>query len=360
MERSECARLASSFERLEGRIKARLEDFEVEEVPAYEPSGQGPHVYLWVEKRDAAAKWTLRQLARFFGVARRDIGQAGLKDRRAVTRQWFSLPAHAIDEQALARMPGAVNENIEVLAVSRHQNKLRRGHLRGNRFRVVVRLDGERAAPEELSARVEAILGALERGGVPNYYGAQRFGREEGTLALGVALLQGDEEARARVRRDRFLKRLALNAVQSELFNRALSARIASGEAAVVWPGDVLARRDSGGLFVAGEDATLEEAQRRVDAREVAITGPMFGPRMKAPTARAAEFERDLLAEAGLDARSFEGFGKLCAGTRRPYLIEADELSWRLLPEEEALEVRFFLPSGSYATILLSELVRTE
>ena len=343
---------------LVGRLKVEIEDFEVEEVPAYEPSGEGPHVYLWVQKRDASAKWTLRKLASFFGVRRRDIGQAGLKDRRAVTRQWYSLPAHAIDEQALARMPGPVHENIEVLEVSRHRNKLRRGHLQGNRFRIAARLH-EAPSPERVREHIEEVLGHIERqGGVPNYYGDQRFGHDGHTLELGLGLLRQESWARDEIGRDRFLRRLSLNAAQSDRFNAVVTARMRQGGLGQVWEGDVLARRDSGGVFVVGPDEQLGPARERVGAGEVDVTGPMFGPKMKEPLGRPAEIEAQALRKVELEPEAFAQFGKLCAGTRRPIRVAPEQLSWSLEEGGEALELRFFLPSGSYATIVCEQFLR--
>src|SRR5262249_33276181 len=147
--------------------KAQPEDFEVEEVPAYEPSGQGEFLYLWVQKRGMGAEYFVRQLAKRLDVPAGEVGTAGLKDRHAVTRRWVSVPA------AGDARPAAVTEDeMRVLRTTRHTNKLKPGHLRGNRFRTLVR------ELRDAEARLPALLEAIKRHGLPNFYGPQRFGKD--------------------------------------------------------------------------------------------------------------------------------------------------------------------------------------
>src|SRR5262249_34085445 len=171
--------LTAGLPGLGGRIKDRPEDFEVEEIPAYEPSGGGDYLYLWVEKRDLGAEYFARQVARRLGLSPGDVGTAGLKDRRAVTRQLVSVPA-----RVEARLPQLDGDGVRLLRVGRHGNKLKPGHLRGNRFRVLVR-DSDPAAGERLGP----LLGRLREFGLPNYYGSQRFGRGGETVLAGPAPL---------------------------------------------------------------------------------------------------------------------------------------------------------------------------
>ncbi len=352
-----------------GRIKARPEDFEVEEIGAYEPGGEGTHLYLWVEKRDAAGDWMAGELARRFEVPRGDVGIAGVKDRYAVTRQWVSVSmetAKALDE---THVVGPINEQITVLRAVRHNNKLKTGHLAGNRFRVVIR-DFEGAAEESL-ARVKAVVEQFAApGGMPNYYGSQRFGRNGSTLELGYGLLKGDGRAKKRVGRDAFLRRMAISALQSELFNRVLTARMEAGLWQQVLEGDILQKVDSGGLFVVGPDE-VAVSQERFLAGEVVLTGPMFGSKMKAPAGAAAEFEAAVLADAGIELGEFGRLGKLGLGTRRALQVGLGEVEVARVPgvlgEEGSVEdglgegilLGFTLPSGSYATVLLDEVTKT-
>ena len=324
-----------------GRIKQFPEDFEVEEIPSYEPSGTGEHLYVWLEKRDVGPEYLTRTVAQRVGVPVGMIGVAGLKDRRAVTRQWVSLPQEA--EPRLARIDG---DGIRILAVHRHGNKLKTGHLRGNRFRVLIR-----NADTSRAATLNAILTRLRAEGLPNYYGPQRFGRDQSTLQLGWRCLAGTASRRIRP----FLFKFALSAVQSFLFNAYLGQRLADGLWRRVLPGDVLMKWPSGGLFVCDDPAV---DQPRFEAREVVIGGPMFGSRTFAAKAVAAEREAAILAAYQVEPATFARFGKLVTGTRRHVQVYLDDLmaEW----EPEGLRLTFTLPSGSYATVLLREIMKTQ
>src|SRR5262245_60266045 len=252
-----------------GRIKSQPEDFEVEEIPAYEPSGSGDFLYLWIEKRALSADYFTRQVAKRLGLAPGDVGTAGLKDRHAVTRQMVSVPAQA--EERLSQLEG---DGIRLLRVSRHINKLRPGHLHGNRFRILVR-EVDSAAGE----RLDPLLDRIRQNGLPNFYGPQRFGHDGETVRAGFALLRNEPppvgaSGRRLNLRGKFLRKLALSAAQSALFNHYLARRMTDGLLRRVLPGDVMVKRPFGGLFVA-EDLSREQA--RFDARETVHTGPVFG-----------------------------------------------------------------------------------
>jgi len=322
-----------------GRIKEVPTDFEVEEIPAYEPSGTGEHLYLWVEKTDVGAEFFTRQISKRLNVAPGDIGTAGLKDRRAVTRQWVSVPSSA--EFSLPQLDG---DGIRVLKVTRHNNKLRAGHLRGNRFRILVR-------GADSAVALDPILDAIRQNGLPNFYGPQRFGRDGETLSLGWDLISG----RPVKMRNHFLKKLALSAVQSDLFNRVLARRMADGFFRTVLPGDVMAKWPAGGMFTTEDPAT---EQTRFDAREIVHAGPMFGRKTFAAAALAAEREQAVLAEADLPDQAFDNFGQLLLGTRRHNLVYVDDLTaeW----EPDGLRLSFSLPAGCYATVLLGEVMKSE
>jgi tRNA pseudouridine13 synthase len=321
-----------------GRIKHIPEDFDVEEIPAYQPSGQGEHLYLWIEKRDLGAEYFVRQVARRLGIAPGEVGTAGLKDRRAITRQMVSVP-----DRCLGQLGDLEGEGIHVLSQGRHTNKLRPGHLQGNRFRILVR-DVHAEAGERLPALVEKIQGH----GLPNYYGVQRFGREGETVLLGLAVLRGQKPPR-----NPFLRKLALSAAQSALFNHYLGQRLADGLLRQVLEGDVMARWPFGGLFVASD---MVREQSRFDARETVHTGPIFGRKTFAAAARAAAREEAVLADAGLTPAFFNRFGKLLAGTRRHNLVYLEDL--QAVVEPAGARLAFTLPAGSYATVLLAELLK--
>jgi tRNA pseudouridine13 synthase len=334
--------LTSDLPGIGGRLKVELDDFEVEEIPAYVPSGQGDFLYLWLEKRDMGAEYFARQIARRLEIGTEEVGLAGLKERRAVTRQWVSVPASA--EPKLPRLDG---EGMRLLEVGRHSNKLRTGHLHGNRFRILVR---DASADD---AALAAIVDRLREHGLPNYYGPQRFGKGNETLDMGLALLRGERPERPI--RSSFLRRLALSAVQSALFNAYLARRLADGLARRVLAGDVMGKLPAGGMFVA-EDLT--EEQRRFDARETMIAGPIFGRKTFAAQGVAAERESEVLATLSLTATSFNGFGKLLQGTRRHNLVYVADLN--ATREPAGVRFAFTLPSGSYATVLLREIMKVE
>lgn len=328
-----------------GTLKAIPADFVVEEIPAYEPSGTGEHLFLWIEKEDISADFLIRTLARSLGCQQGDIGSAGLKDRRAITRQYVSVPAKCEPQLAL------INEHgIRILRVARHGNKLRPGHLLGNRFEIT--LSGVSASAITTARKASQLL--VDRG-FPNYYGEQRFGIDGETLELGLALIKGTKTARdIHPSKRRFLLKLALSSVQSWLFNEALAARLIAGTLDVVQPGDVMEVVESGGKFVA-EDVAAE--QPRCTSYETVITGPMFGPKMKQPAGEVARWEAELLARHQLQISQFANFSQLLSGTRRPYLIRPAAID--VQSNDRGLVFSFRLPSGVYATTLLRELMKS-
>jgi tRNA pseudouridine13 synthase len=336
-----------------GVLRARDEDFVVDEEPAYLPCGTGDHVYVRIEKRGMTTRHAVGLLARALGVNERDVGVAGMKDRHAVTRQWLSLPPPLSVEAALA----AQVDGVTILEASRHGNKLRTGHVRANRF--VLRVRG--AGPGAVE-RATAVLARLaETPGAPNWYGEQRFGRDGDNAAKGRELVSGAR----RFGRDRKLDRLLVSALQSELFNAWLIARMADGLYRRVLAGDVLKKR-AGGMFVC-EDAATDEA--RLLAGELVLTGPMFGDKMRRPTegSPAAAREAAVLAAAGLDAGAFGNVRALAEGTRREATIEvadarvtAGESTAEGVERDcETFEVAFALPGGAYATAVMREVMKT-
>ena len=334
---------------LSGTLKSAPEDFVVEEIPAYDPSGAGEHLFLWVEKRDLPGEQMLRQLSRALEIRPGDIGSAGVKDRLAVTRQWLSAPS-----RCEPLLENAAFERFRILKTARHGNKLRTGHLRGNRFSILVRDVGP-TDPAPLNI-AERFVERIRQRGFPNYYGDQRFGRDGETAALGFDLLAGRKTPRdIPYSRRKFLLRMSLSAAQSTLFNRVLAERLNDRLLDTVLAGDVMEVTASGGKFVA-EDPDAE--QPRCDARETVVTGPMFGPKMKQSTGVPAQREARVLADAGLTLDRFREFGDLTLGTRRPLVVRPSELTVR--SELEGLRFDFTLPAGVYATTLLREMLLPE
>lgn len=324
-----------------GSTRIVPEDFAVEELPLYPASGTGEHLYLTVEKVGRTTPEVARELARALGARERDVGTAGLKDKRAVTVQRFSVQSKAPPEEAL-RISGP---GYRVLAAGRHQNKLRPGHLAGNRFRVAVRGCG----PQALE-RAQAVCERLKQIGAANLFGPQRFGKTGDNAGLGRRILLREAQVR-----DRFLRRMALSALQSELFNRCLSHRIADGLFATAIEGDVLRKRDSGGLFVC-EDPAADAP--RVAALEVDPAGPLPGHSLYAARGAALAREEQVLAEAQVDPRWFAAGGAEMQGARRPYRIPVGELSVEALGPS-GIALRFALPRGSYALAVLREAIKS-
>jgi tRNA pseudouridine13 synthase len=325
-----------------GVLRRAPEDFRVDEVPAYAPSGSGPHLYLRVEKRGRTTRDALRDLSRLLGVPDREAGYAGLKDRDAVTTQWLSFPVPRDPDPAALSAPG-----LRVLEVSRHANKLRPGHLRGNRFSIAV--------PGGDLARARACAAALAERGLPNFFGPQRFGVEGRNAEVGRALLRGErtEETR-RAARDRFLRRLSISAWQALLFNRWLAERMGDGLFATALRGEVLKKLDTGGLFTC-EDPAADGP--RLARFEVAPAGPMFGHRMMPAAGDALAREERLLAAEGLALAELARGGGEAEGTRRAARLP---VAVALEPAGDGYRAAFELPRGSYATVLLRELTKAE
>jgi tRNA pseudouridine13 synthase len=325
-----------------GAVRAVPEDFRVDEVPAYLPAGVGSHLYLHVEKRGRTTRDVVRALAHALGVPERDAGYAGMKDKDAVTTQWLSFPAAKDPDPATLAGPG-----LQVLEVSRHGNKLRTGHLRGNVFSIVVR-GGD-------AARARAAAAAVGARGLPNFFGPQRFGTEGRNAEIGRALLVGPDSPEVRrAGRDRFLRRLSLSAYQAHLFNRWLAERMADGLFAAAVHGDVMKKLDTGGLFDCA-DPVVDGP--RVVSFEISPAGPMFGHKLRAASADALAREERLLAAEGITLAAFAKGGGEAEGTRRAARLRVD-VAVEEVPE--GYRARFELPKGSYATVVLGELVKGE
>jgi tRNA pseudouridine13 synthase len=323
-----------------GELKRTPEDFVVEELPAFAPHGAGGHLWLWVEKRGTDTAQVVQALARAAGVAPAEVGYAGLKDRQAVTRQAFTvpMPAAGLGELGLA--------GVRILAQERTERRLRTGQLRGNAFRVRIRAPANPEAAQE-------VLAALASKGLPNYFGEQRFGRAGDNAARGRALLLGE---RLRPPVARMERRLLLSAYQSLLFNRALAERLRDGLYAWTLAGDVLRRAETGGLFLCEEP---EVDQPRVARLEVSPTGPIFGWKVRpVPQGTVAEREARLLAEEGLTREVLRAGKGETEGARRPYAVPLSEVE--VAGEGPDLLLAFTLPRGSYATVLLDEVMKAE
>ena len=338
---------------LEARLRTTPEDFRVEELPSFEPSGSGEHLLLTVEKRGMNTAFAAKRLAQWAGVGEMAIGYAGMKDRHAVTRQRFSvhLPKRvapdlaALQGAAVAATDAAPAEQLRVVEHHWHSRKLPRGALAGNRFVLVLReVHGEHAAIE---ARLQAIAGQ----GVPNYFGEQRFGREGDNIANALAMFAG-----RRVRREQ--RGMLLSAARSQLFNRVLSARVEAGN----WTGLEHGRGLDGEVWtldgsrsVFGPEPFSEVLAKRVAEFDIHPSGPLWGRGDLRSRGEVAALELTALADEesvslrhGLEQAGLEH-------ERRALRLKPAELRWQWL-EPTALELAFTLPPGAYATVVLAEL----
>lgn len=341
--------LTASLPGIGGRIKKETTDFVVEELPLYEPAGEGEHLFVWIEKEDVAAYDLTRHLAKTLGISRNDVGMAGLKDRQAVTRQYVSIPVHAEK-----KLDDATTTNIRILKSARHRNKLKTSHLKGNRFSVLIRELGD-SSMEKAQAIREEIL----KTGFPNYFGAQRFGQLGKNAKLGVDLLKG-KKTRSDVppSKRKFLLKMAMSAVQSALFNQIVAQRVEANQLRTALPGDVMRVNESGGLFVADESSGegVDSIQARLDANEITPTGPLFGPKMRNPSGEVLEKETELLKSFKIEMKSFINFRTIAPGARRPLFIRPEEIE--ITHHSEGMKFEFELPPGTYATVLMREFMK--
>ncbi len=326
--------------RVPGSYKVTPEDFVVVEQELYPPSGTGEHLWLRVRKRGVA---TMEAVARLAGALRRperEFGFAGLKDAFAVTEQWLSIGG--VTETAVRDL---AIDGIEVLQVTRHTNKLKLGHLRGNLFDIVLRGVDATHVPA-----LQQNLAVLARDGCPNYFGEQRFGKRGANLDKGMKILRGNPRHAARAMPKRLL-RLLISAVQSEVFNRVLVRRL--DRIAVLVPGDIAILHRNGAAFAVADVAA---EQPRCAAFEISPSGPLPGPKCLVATGEPGEMEATALAELDLDPALF---GQVPHGTndgeRRSLRVRVSEPS--LTAEADGARLRFALPKGSYATAVLRELL---
>jgi tRNA pseudouridine13 synthase len=392
-----------------GVIKARPEDFLVEEIPLYDPCGTGEHLYLRIEKTAVSHGEMLGRIRRHFGVREAAIGFAGMKDKVAVTRQTVSvhLPSGPPEPDL-----DLGHDRIAILWSARHTNKLRLGHLAGNRFSVRIR-EVDPGGVTEVRRRLEAI----RRSGVANYFGEQRFGYRRNNQLLGAKVLQGDwrgivdellgdsgspfpdyqRERRELFAQGRYMEAAALwtradrnelvaanalrdgrsvrdsarsvgqgtmsfwvSALQSAVFNRVLDARLAAGTLESLQVGDLAWKHDNGACFAvtAAERARPELAERLV-ALEISPSGPLWGPGMTRPAGDVLRDETESLAATGLGLEIFdqEVFG--IRGARRPLRVPVHNLQTDAGVDGYGPHVRvaFDLPGGAYATVLLREVM---
>ncbi|MGD1277507.1 MAG: tRNA pseudouridine(13) synthase TruD [Tepidisphaeraceae bacterium] len=398
--------LTPDFPGIGGILKQRPEDFFVQEIPLYEPSGQGEHVYCQIEKVALSTFEAVDRLAQALGVNPRDIGYAGMKDANAVTQQVFSIAGTS--ESAVMNLH---LDRMRVLWAARHGNKLRLGHLKANRFAVKIR----QVNPTDV-VKLTPLIEQLQHRGMPNYFGEQRFGRRGDNHLLGAALIRGDDAAvlklllgspqpalddpRQRQAREQFdlnnldasmkswprssgmerrvlarliktgappaavravdqrIRRLWVSALQSQLFNQTVARRIDSLDRVML--GDLAQKHDNGAVFRVQDPAA---EQPRCDAFVISPTGPMVGYRMTLPEHQPLEIEQEIFASYGLKPADFRLAGRhKIKGARRSLRVRPTDVELSSGADEYGphITIAFTLPAGSFATVLLGEIMKTD
>ncbi|MGR9107820.1 MAG: tRNA pseudouridine(13) synthase TruD [Gammaproteobacteria bacterium] len=319
------------------RFKQLYEDFFVEESLGFECSGEGEHLFLKIEKRGCNTEEVAARLARFAGVPRREVSFAGLKDKNAITQQWFSIRLPKIADYEWERCG---DENLVVLARQRHARKLRRGALAANRFSIRLRdLD---AKPD----RLEAVLARISGSGVPNYFGPQRFGYAGRNLADARRFF--DRELRAGPQK----RAMLLSAARSFLFNRILACRVEERTWDRTIAGDALMFDASKAYFTIGIPSDSDQA--RVAARELHPSGTLWGLGETGVRLDALALETGILQHYPALCRGLEQAG--VESGRRALRLLPRQLSWRFEAPRDLL-LDFALPAGGYATSVLRELL---
>ncbi len=318
-------------------MRTTPEDFRVVEIDAFEPSGSGEHLLLTIEKRGMNTAFAAKCIAQWAGVDETAIGQAGMKDRHAVTVQRFSV---WFPKRVAPDIESLQSDELRVLGHVWHSRKLPRGALAGNRFRLVLRgVDGDRDVAD---ARLQRIAAQ----GVPNYFGEQRFGRGGGNVAKAVAMFAG-----GRTRREE--RSMLLSAARSELYNRVLDARVEAGSWNAALDGEVWMLDGSRSVF--GPEPMTETLQARLDAFDIHPSGPLWGMgdlrstgAAQACELQALEGDTPLRLRTGLENAGLKQ-------ERRALRLRPDALAWEWL-DDDALALTFALPPGCYATTVLREL----
>ena len=396
------------FAGIGGEIKQRNEDFFVQELPLYEPSGEGEHVFCEVQKNGVSTFDAVERLAKAAGVQRVDVGYAGMKDARAVTRQLFSIRGATEELVRSIKTP-----ELEVLWAARHGNKIRLGHLKGNRFAIKVR----EVDPLGVT-KLGPLIKKLTETGVPNYFGEQRFGRRNNNDLIGAALVRGDNKELARLllgdpqkgvdegmqykarrlyeegdlqesfkawprrngleRRllhqviktgkasgagralDEHLRRLFVSALQSRVFNEILAERVTAGTYSTLTPGEWAYKHDNGACFHV-EDLATESP--RTGTWEVSPSGPLIGFRVSLSTLDAGEMEQRVFARHALTPEMFKVPGHhRVKGARRPLRVQPEDVEYSAGVDEHGgyITVAFTLPAGAFATVVMRELMKND
>jgi len=316
-------------------LRQHAEDFIVDEIPLLEPEGEGEHVWLKIRKRHTNTDFVAKQLQKLANVKSMAVSYAGLKDRHALTTQWFSVHLPGADEpdwQSLA------SDEIEILESKRHSRKLRRGTLLGNHFMIKAR------DVDVNDALLKQRANDINKKGVPNYFASQRFGHGGANLTKAAAMFAGDRKIK------RHQRSMYLSAARSMLFNFILSQRVEDGSWDSLQMGDICLRTGKRGFFPVEE--LTDELIKRLECGEIHPTAPLWGRGDLPVAGKIRDLEKQLVAE----------FPEWCEGLEKAGL-KMERRALRLMPEDfsveqnsDAVQLSFSLPAGCYATSVIREL----
>jgi tRNA pseudouridine13 synthase len=327
--------------KITGKIRLQPNDFQVEELESYCPTGSGEHLFVRFCKTGLTTPEAVSRIARALGTDPKEASWAGLKDRYAVTEQWASfhggdpVKAHTIKI-----------DKISILKAALHPHKLRTGHLRGNKFLIRIR-----ETPRDSCEIAQGILSRLDQVGLPNYYGEQRFGFQGRNLEQACGWIVNGEKSP----RDRFSRKFYLSVLQSAIFNDWLAQRLQLIPIDCPLDGDLFRKEDTGGMFVTDD---LESVRIRMKNWEISPTGPIFGDKMRWAEGRAREVEESMLQRWNVSIDTFRRHKKYGPGSRRPTRVRPHQ--WNVSYESDALVLSFQLPKGAYATTVLRELMKDD
>lgn len=335
--------ITEEYPGISGKIRQKPEHFIVEEIPIYEASGKGIHLYINITKENMNTRDVQLKLAKLFELDPAEVGKAGLKDKYAITTQTFSVVFYK-NQPSPDDITKIIEEEIPVKVnwAKYHTNKLRAGHLRGNKFTITI-VDTEENALQKSTKIAEKI----RQVGIPNYYGVQRTGEEGENVIQGWLILKDRKRLR-----DRWLKKYLLSSYQSYLCNRYLAERVQKDLFTELLHGDIAKKHDTGGIFWV-EDPIKE--QKRFDNKEISFTAPMFGYKMLDAKYESADLEKSILDSVTITKNDFKKHR--VKGTRR---------IGRILPEvtinesSERIILTFFLSKGSFATTILREFMKND
>ena len=321
-----------------GHLKAQNSDFKVDEIMPVQTSGEGEHLWLKIEKDGSNTDWVAQQLARHAGLKSMAVSYAGMKDRHAVTTQWFSLHLPGMEDPDFSDL---ISDEFKILEQHRHDRKLKRGALSGNKFQLrITQLTGN-------LLELENRLLKIKQFGVPNYYGEQRFGRDMGNLLKAERMFKGELKKLKKQHRG-----LYLSSARSWIFNQLLSQRIQQSTWLEPIQGDVFMLNGKSACFA--EDVN-DEIRERLGNAEINLTGCLWGEGESMATADALALEKSIADEFKSLAEGLES--ARLNQERRALRLMPNNLSWEI--KADVLELEFDLPSGAFATMVLRECVNT-